>query len=155
MKTQYDAAAFAGQKVLLVDDVPQGTVARKSVLVSLGYEVETALDGRQALDLIAIHSFDVMVTDYKMPGMDGIELIRRAKQSNPSMKIVLLSGLADTYGFTEETSGADAVMAKSGTELSQLTRTIKKLLARKTLRKPVGSEVASEAKPHLLVVKSR
>jgi CheY-like chemotaxis protein len=154
MKTDSDSAVSAGLKILLVDDVPQGTVARKSVLMSLGYEVETAESGQEALDLMASHRFHVMVTDYKMPGMDGIELIRRGKECDPAMLIVLLSGVSEMYGFTEDTTGADAVLAKSGTELSQLTRTIKKLLVRRPARKPVRSEVGGEKRPPRFMVKS-
>jgi CheY-like chemotaxis protein len=150
MKTQTDSATSAGVKILLVDDVPQGTVARKSVLMSLGYVVETAENGLDALDLLAVHRFALMVTDYKMPGMDGLELILRARAEYPLMRIIMLSAIADTLGFTEAFSGADAVMAKSGNELNELTRTIKKLLTKKPVRKPV----ASEKKPPAFMVKS-
>jgi CheY-like chemotaxis protein len=91
-----------------------------------------------------------MVTDYKMPGMNGVELIGRVRALYPAMQIILLSAMAETMGFTEQTSGADAVIPKCGTELNLLTRTVKKLLTRKPLRKPV----ASERKPPVFMVKS-
>jgi two-component system response regulator (stage 0 sporulation protein F) len=150
MKTLTDRAASAGLKILLVDDVPQGTVARKTILVSLGYEVETAETGSQALELLAIHTFHLMVTDYKMPVMDGLQLIQRVRAEYPAMRVIMLSAMADTLGFTEAFSGADAVIAKSGTELNQLTRMISKLLAKKPARKPAGSQGKSSA----FVVKS-
>lgn len=150
MKTQTDKATSAGVKILLVDDVPQGTVARKSVLMSLGYVVETAENGLDALELLAVHRFALMVTDYKMPGMDGLELILRTRAEYPLMRIIMLSAISDTLGFTEAFSGADAVLAKSGNELNELTRTIKKLLTKKPVRKPV----ASEKKPTAFMVKS-
>jgi CheY-like chemotaxis protein len=139
MKTQTDSAVSAGLKILLVDDVPQGTVARKSILKGLGYAVETAECGSEALEQLERHSFHLMVTDYKMPGMDGLELIRQARAAYPAMRIILLSAMADTLGFTEENSSADAVISKSGNELSELSRTIKKLLTKKPSRKPVAS----------------
>lgn len=150
MKTSSDSASSSAPYILLVDDVPQGTIARKSVLMSLGYRVQTAENGVEALDLMATQAFALMVTDYKMPEMDGLELILRARAQYPMMPIILLSTIADTMGFTEEFSGADAVIAKSGTELSELTRTIKKLLTRKAVRKPV----ASQKKPAAFMVKS-
>ena len=157
MKTQNDSVVSAGLKVLLVDDVPQGTIARKSHLKSLGYEVETAESGHQALDQMQVHSFHLMVTDYKMPGMDGLELIRQARASYPAMRIILLSAMADTIGFTEEFSGADAVIAKSGGELNELTRTMNKLLAKKSVRKGASSvkkPVASQKPASAFMVKS-
>ena len=120
------------------------------MLSGLGYQVETAESGRQALHLLAANSFDLMVTDYKMPEMDGLELIGCVRQSYPSVRIILLSALAEMLGFTEEFSGADAVIAKSGNELSDMTRTIKKLLAKKPARKPA----VSQKKPPLFMVKS-
>ena len=150
MKTQIESATSAGLKILLVDDVPQGTVARKSVLTSLGYSVLTAENGPDALDLLATHPVALMVTDYKMPVMDGLELILRARAQCPLIRIILLSAIADTLGFTEAFSGADAVIPKSSNELSELTRTIKKLLTKKPVRKPV----ASQKKPSAFMVKS-
>jgi CheY-like chemotaxis protein len=150
MKTQTDSAVSAALKILLVDDVPQGTVARKSVLSSLGHQVETAESGHEALVLLASHPFDLMITDYKMPTMDGLELIRCVRETYPSIRIVLLSALAEMLGFTAQSSGADAVIAKSNTELDELTRTIKNLFARRTGRKPP----ASQKKPPLFMVKS-
>jgi CheY-like chemotaxis protein len=155
MKTPSDFASYAassrGQKILLVDDVPQGTIARKSVLQSLGYEVETAESGAEALAKMAIHGFDLMVTDYQMPGMDGIELIGRVKAHDGVIRIVLLAKMADTLGLTEESTGAHAVITKSSTELTQLTRTIKKLLTKKPARKPARSE---KAEPRFMVKSS-
>jgi CheY-like chemotaxis protein len=156
MKPTSDFATSAGPKLLLVDDVPQGTIARKSILKDLGYQVETAENAEQALDLLAHHTFALMVTDYKMPGMNGIQLIERVKSKYPSVRTVMLSGSADAMGLTEQDTGADAVLAKCGTELSQLTRTIKKLLAKKPVRKPVRSALASEkqAEPRFMVKSS-
>jgi CheY-like chemotaxis protein len=157
MKTQTDYAASAGFKILLVDDVPQGTVARKSYLKGLGYEVESAENGQQALEQMGAHSFHLMVTDYKMPGMDGLELIREARAAYPAMRIILLSAQADTMGFTEESTGSDAVIAKSGSELNELTRTIAKLLAKKPARKralPAKKPAVSQKLASSFMVKS-
>ncbi len=150
MRIPPESRALVCRKILLVDDVPQGTIARKSVLKDLGYQVETAENAQEALELLTDQTFDLMVTDYMMPGMNGIDLIRCAKSAFPAMRTVMLSGPADTFGFTEEHTGADAVLTKSGTELSQLTRTIKKLLTKKPMRKPAGSE---KRKPPLFMVK--
>lgn len=129
--------------ILLVDDVPHGLVARRTTLTDLGYLVVTAENGDQALALIRAASpvFDVLVTDYKMPGMDGLQLIRCVRQSHPALKIVLLSNGADILDINESNSGADVVLSKSAGELGQLTRTIKNLVSRKSGRKPAASQV--------------
>jgi hypothetical protein len=73
------------------------------------------------------------------------------------MRIILLSAQADTMGFTEESTGADAVIAKSGSELNELTRTIAKLLAKKPARKralPAKKPAVSQKLASSFMVKS-
>lgn len=127
--------------ILLVDDNPHGLTARKRLLLDLGYQVETALSAEEALRRIDSDQqyFHLIVTDFRMIGMDGVELIARVKLLSPSTKTVLLSGFVEALGMTEETTGADAVISKSAVEVNQLTRTVKLLLARRVVRKPVAS----------------
>src|SRR5690348_11879244 len=97
--------------ILLVDDNRQGLIARKSLLQELGCSVSTALNPDEALELFSNRKFDVVVTDYKMPRMDGIELIRQIRALNGGTRIILLSGFVEPLGLTEETTGADVVIA--------------------------------------------
>jgi CheY-like chemotaxis protein len=152
MKTPPVRPASTGPKILLVDDVAQGTIARKTLLLDLGYQVETAECGEEALSLIAAseQAFDVVVTDYKMPGINGVELIRLVRASSPATKIVLLSGWADTLGLTAEGTGADVLLSKCAGEVGELTRTVKNLLVKRPARRPVDSQ----RKPPLSMVKS-
>ena len=78
-----------------------------------------------------------------MPGMDGLELIKKLREIRPTTKIVLLSGIADIIGMTEAMAGADIVLSKCANELGQLTRAIKHLLSRKPARKPAASQKKS------------
>lgn len=132
----------SAQAILLVDDNPHGLVARRRVLIDLGYHVATALSAEAALDLIENEGqhFDVIVTDFRMVAMDGVQLIARIRQICPKTKTVLLSGFVEPLGMTEESTGADAVISKSAGEVGQLTRTVKSLLARRAVRKPSASQ---------------
>jgi len=64
------------QRILLVDDDAEALEMLCEFLVEQGYAVETALDGRAALDKLDGVAVDLIVTDYEMPGMSGAELIR-------------------------------------------------------------------------------
>ena len=55
----------------------------------------------------------MVVTDYRMPRMNGVELIEKIRNVNPNARVILLSGFVDPLGLTEENTGADAVIAKS------------------------------------------
>jgi len=109
-------------EILLVDDNRQGLIARKSLLQELGYNVSTATNGEEALELFSQQNFDVVVTDFKMPRMDGIELIKRIRGAQAGVRIILLSGFVEPLGLTEQSTGADVVIVKSAGEVGQLTR---------------------------------
>ena len=103
--------------ILLVDDNANGLAARKSVLHELGHRITTASCGATALELLDAHAFDLVVTDYKMPRMDGLELIGRLRKQAPELPIILISGYTGALGLNEESTGADAVLEKSANEV--------------------------------------
>lgn len=125
-------------EILLVDDNRQGLIARKSLLQELGCSVSTATNGDEALELFSKQKFDVIVTDYKMPRMNGVELIKRIRGVQAGARIILVSGFVEPLGLTEESTGADVVIAKSAGEVGQLTRSVKRLLSQPA-RKPAAS----------------
>ena len=115
-------------RILLVDDNLGGLAARKAVLDELGHKTRCVSGAAEALELLAAQKFDLVVTDYKMPKMDGLELIRRIRKQEIQVPVVLLSGFVDSLGLNEETTGADAVIQKSANEVSHLIRTVARLL---------------------------
>jgi len=134
------AAPSSPSRLLLVDDNKLGLSARKVVLEELGYEVHTVLDAEDALALAACHSFDLVITDYKMPRMCGTEFIRRLREFRPAVPVVMISGFVDALGLDERNTGADAVISKSSNEVQHLIRTVRSLLKRASSKKPAGSE---------------
>lgn len=81
------------KRVLIVDDEPNVAMILAENLEShnSGYQVETAENGHAALTKIRDGAYDLMITDYKMPGMDGLELARAARQIAPDLQIVLMT----------------------------------------------------------------
>jgi CheY-like chemotaxis protein len=125
-------------KILLIEDSRNGLLVRTALLEDMGCEVEIATGGEEGLKLFQDKRFDVIVTDYRMPGMNGLELIGRIRQIEPHARIILLSKMAEPLGLNEENTGADAVIAKTFNEVSLLPRAVKRLLNR-PVRKPLGS----------------
>lgn len=134
MKRSNSAAQQNPASILLVDDNKNGLVARRTVLRELHYDVTTAMNAEEALELFSRQHFDLVITDHKMPRMSGVELIRHLKQLCPSLPVVLLSGFVDPLGLNEQSTGADAVISKSANEVGHLVRATAKLLSRR--RKP-------------------
>jgi len=137
--------ALPHPNILLVDDNRDGLLVRRSVLEELGYGVSVARNGEEGLKLFESAKFDVVVTDYRMPRMNGAELIQRIRKLSPTARIILLSGFVEPLGLTEENTGADVVIAKSANEPAHLTRGVKRLLSRAT-RKPPASQKSSLAR---------
>jgi CheY-like chemotaxis protein len=125
-------------RILLVDDNMVGSAARRSVLEELGHTVRTSGTAADALELCGKHNFDVVVTDYKMPKMNGVEFIGRLRKLNPAPLVILISGFTDTLGLDEASTGADVVLQKSSNEVQQLIRAVNRLL-RKQLAPPKKS----------------
>ncbi len=130
--------------ILLVDDNRDGLIARRSVLEELGYQVIPAGSGSDALKRVEEQNFDLVITDYKMSPMDGLELIGKLRERNFKKPIILLSGFADTLGLRPESTGADVVLQKNANEIANLVRHTKRLL--NPGRKPPGSLHPSKPK---------
>jgi CheY-like chemotaxis protein len=82
-------------RILLADDDKGSLDLVRRALELDGHAVVTAEDGSEALGLLQPGGFDLLVADVQMPGLDGIELARRAVDLLPSIRLVLMSGYSD------------------------------------------------------------
>ena len=86
--------------ILVVDDEPLVRMGTAELLRDEGYEVDEAESAETALALGPFGRFDCVVTDYLMPGMNGVELAHRLHTERPALPILLLSGYADLEAFS-------------------------------------------------------
>ena len=75
----------------MVDDEEPQRLMLSKILGRAGFEVVTAADGRQALASLEDGTFDLMLTDQRMPSMDGLELLEQSRQANPGLPVVLMT----------------------------------------------------------------
>lgn len=136
MNSALDRTNTAAVRLLLVDDHPAGLAARSSVLTELGFAISTAPSAELALVKFKAEPFALVVTDYKLPGMTGVDLIAGIRAIAPETRIILISGFVDALGLTELSTGADAVLTKSANEVTQLIRAVNRLLRRTVAKKP-------------------
>ena len=132
--------------VLLVDDNHDGLLVRKSLLEEVGYCVQVASTSEEGLKLFEATNFDVVVTDYRMPRMNGAELIGRIRTLDPHARVILLSGFVDPLRLTEGNTGADIVLEKNSNEAVHLVRWVKRLVNRVAPRKPPATQKTGEAR---------
>ncbi len=116
------------RKVLVVDDDAVVGKSFNRVLSKKGYIVTTAQNAHEALKQIREQAFDVVFTDIKMPGMDGVELAERVKASQPWTPVVIITG----YGTTENEVRAKAAGVSD------------------FMRKPLSPEMIEESAAHAL-----
>ena len=99
--------------VFVVDDEPQICALLTRILQREGYAVHAFTAGQQAVDALAAERPDVLVTDLMMPGLNGIDVVRRAKEMLPSMGAVLTSGFASIDSVVDALrSGVDDFVTK-------------------------------------------
>jgi signal transduction histidine kinase len=126
------AEESGGERILWVDDEPQMTRMGKRTLSQLGYRVTVAESGREALHLFKqdLNFFDLVITDYNMPGMTGCDLAKMLKDVKSSLPIILLSGLGDAISPDEiEQSGIAAALNKP-VPVEDIGKTIRSILDR-------------------------
>src|SRR5262245_8720698 len=86
------ASGLERPRVLVVDDEEPVRDLIAKTLTMADYEVNTACDGQSAIDAIKGTDYDLLITDLRMPGMDGLTVIRQARRMSPSLPIVIITG---------------------------------------------------------------
>jgi two-component system response regulator CpxR len=122
-------------KVLLVDDEKEFVHTLSERLQARSMEPSIAYDGEQAMAMVASETPEVMVLDLKMPGLDGIEVLRRVKRDHPETEVIILTG----HGSEVEEKMAAELGAfaylKKPVDIELLTRTMQEAYRRHYQRK--------------------
>ncbi|MFC1695928.1 response regulator [Pseudomonadota bacterium] len=125
-------------QVLVIDDDAVVGRSFERVLTEKGYEVDTALSGEEGLKDMDMTDYDVVFTDIKMPGMDGIEVAERIKAKCPWTPVVVITG----YG-TEENEARASVLGVNGFVRKPLTPEMIESVTLKALEEHVEPQVAA------------
>ncbi|MBD3217127.1 MAG: response regulator [candidate division Zixibacteria bacterium] len=99
--------------ILVVDDEEMLRKLLFKILDKEGYNVLLASSGREALDIISRERVDLIVTDVKMPEMDGFELLKKAKEKYPRIGVIVMTAFGDAYTVRDALLlGADEYITK-------------------------------------------
>ncbi|TLM79422.1 MAG: response regulator, partial [Actinobacteria bacterium] len=149
-------------RILLVDD---SMMLRKVAAVTLGnvgsYLVDEAADAREALDLLSRFGYDALVTDYYMPGLDGIEFTKVVRNIDgfERIPIIMITSEKDPYVEREaKAAGVDAFLIKP-LDPAELRATLRRLLASKAAVNPsplrFDAQTVLDAVPYPVMVLDR
>ena len=93
------------------------------------FEVSTASDGDEAIDKLKKKSYDLVITDLKMPRVSGDEVVRFAKQSDPEAKVIVITGYSSLYSVSKSANhGASAFLSKPFS-IKELMQTVSNCLS--------------------------
>ena len=91
-------------KILLVEDEEQVRKALASFLISKGYLVDDVEDGELAMGKLSSSDYNILITDLKMPVMDGSDLVKTVRNQKPNIGIIVLTGFGDIDSYIDLTN---------------------------------------------------
>jgi DNA-binding NtrC family response regulator len=116
------------ERILIVDDEENVLVLFKRVLAKEGYQVECASSAYEALQRLQNNSFNLVLTDLKMDGMDGIDLMRKSKAANPAVPFIMITAYGTIQAaMTAGKEGAEDFLVKP-IDIEELKLAVKKAL---------------------------
>jgi CheY-like chemotaxis protein len=135
-------------RILAVDDETIVLDSLRRVLVLSGYSVDTVESGAEALGLVRERDYDFVFTDLKMPGMDGVEVVRAVRHLRPDVDVAVITGYGTIETAVETVrEGASDYVQKPFTE-DELVQFVERLLIRREAR------IEAERKPTVRIVSS-
>jgi len=123
------------EKILVVDDEKNYLLVMEDFLAEKGYHVLTADNARAALDVIADTDLDLILTDMKMPGLNGIDLIRKIKDVDPDMPVVMMTAFGTVEKAVEAMRAGAYDFVLKPFENEAMLRTIERALEIGRLRR--------------------
>jgi len=124
------------EKLLVVDDERSMRELLELVLKREGYSVHTAENGTRALELIRQNVYDLIISDVKMPDINGIELLARVREISPETMVIMITAFAtvDTARKAFKLGAEDLVIKDAGFDVEELKVSVGKVLEKKHLR---------------------
>ncbi|MGM7634760.1 MULTISPECIES: response regulator [Bacillus] len=117
------------EKILIVDDQFGIRILLNEVLQKEGYETFQAANGVQALEIADEHKPDLVLLDMKIPGMDGIEILKRMKQKNSDIRVIIMTAYGELDMIQEAKNlGALTHFAKPF-DIDDIRQTVKEYIA--------------------------
>lgn len=133
------------RRVLVVDDEPTARRSLAWLLCDAGYEVLTAPDGAEALATLDQARVDVLLTDLRMPGVDGLDLLRRGRILDPDLTVVMMTAHGDVTDAVRAMSEGAFWYVRKPVDLDQLLDVLHRAFLLRSLREESAATRTADA----------
>ena len=123
MESLIDAAT-----ILVVDDEENAREGLSKILSKEGYSVDMASNGKEAIETLRRQSFDLVITDMKMPLMDGFEVLREIKKMNENIGVIMITAYGEVESYLEAMNMGAFEYINKPVRVNELKRVISKVL---------------------------
>lgn len=123
-------------KILIVDDEQSMLITLEDILKVMGYSVFTAGNGEQSIELVKKEQIDVVLMDYKMPGMSGVEAFREIIKIDPSINVIFITAYYDESVIREALSEGMGAICHKPLNIPQLLDYIKATTGKRNRDEP-------------------
>ncbi|MBU0675351.1 MAG: response regulator [Proteobacteria bacterium] len=133
-------------RVLLVDDEDGFLELMYRMVSSFGYVCQTAKNAEEALVILSRETFNILLTDMMMPGMDGMELLKHCRQHFPDMEVIVLTGYSKIYSYTDVIKRGATDFIEKPVGIDELCAKLQRVSREQDLRSSLRLEIMERIK---------
>lgn len=124
------------KKILIIDDEPDVLKTIHNILTSEGFDIISVSDGTTAIELLSDTPFDLVITDFRMPEMDGLDIIKAVKDIDKTIEVIILTGFATIENAVQAIKEYQAFdyMSKPLEDIDSLINTVNQAIEKRRLR---------------------
>ena len=123
-----EKTTIAGGRILIVDDDDGVRENLAELFQVVGYSVVTAGSAPEAMGKLAHHDVDLLLTDYRMPGPNGVELIESARRVKPGLRAILMTAFGDSFTEIESVRRGAIGYVNKPFEADEITHLVSRIL---------------------------
>lgn len=117
------------KEILIVDDQAGIRMLLTDILINEGYQVSTATTGKEALEKVYAHTYDLIILDYKLPIINGMKVLQQLEKDNKELPAILISGLVEVVKKESEKYNMIKKVIAKPFNVSDIQQTVNAILA--------------------------
>jgi len=129
---------YSKECMLIVDDEDSLREMLEELMANLGFSTESVSNGADALKILENNKFTFLLTDMKMPGMDGLELIQTVDKRFSGISMIAMTGYAEGYKYVDVINAGASDFIKKPFELGELEAKLKRIIVERNLREELN-----------------